>query len=368
MKRFKVILSLTALFTILFVVRCSKSSDPAPKLVSISGKVTYTDLTGAAANASGAVVYLAKSATTTTTYDQSTIAGADGSYNFSNLSAGAYYLNSVYQTDNKNLSARLDGLKFTTASGYLVTAASTDLTQDMSLVSVGQTATEAIQVSYQWDPNSGTAGAFTNTGAWVFDNIHSPVQFQFPYRGAEADFKGSFIQTAQFTLNFDASNLASSSIVAKVDLLSINTGTPGGRDAMLSTAGGTFQNASTFVKGKLGCIAGTFGITADDAAADPNSVTTDVDRYATFTSTSISTYGDGYLAKGNLVFHGKTVPVGLMFKYVAPFTDTSVTPNKKYVSFEGKITIQAKTDFALVSSSIADLVTIYITVNLNKNL
>lgn len=365
MKKFKLILGLTAVFMFLFVVRCSKSSDPAPvKLVSISGVITYTDLSGATANASGAVVYLAKSAAATTTYDQSTIAGADGSYKFSNLVAGDYYLNAVYQTDNKNVSSRLDGVKFSTANGYLLTAGTTDVTKDMSLVSVGQTGTEVVQVSYQWDPTANTgAGGYTNTGAWTFDNIHSPVQFQTPYEGAEADFKGSFIQTSALSINFDAANLGSSSIVATVDLLSVNTGTPGGRDAMLTTTGGTFQNASTFVKGKLGCIAGTFGITADDAAADPNVVSTDVDRYATFTSTSIETYGDGYIAKGNLKFHMVTMPVVLMFKYIPSVTIST----KKYVSFEGKMLLKAKTDFGITATNIGgDAMTIYITVNLNK--
>jgi polyisoprenoid-binding protein YceI len=368
MKKFRLILSLTVLFTFLFVVRCSKSSDPAPaaKLVSISGIVTYTDLTGASASAAGAVVYLAKGAAATATYDQSTIAGADGSYKFSNLSAGDYYLNSVYQTDNKNLSARLDGVRFSTAEGYHVTAGTTDMTKDMTLVSVGQSGTEVVQVSYQWDPSANTgAGGYTNTGAWTFDNIHSPVQFQTPYEGAEADFKGSFIQTSGLSINFDAANLGTSTIVASVDLLSVNTGTPGGRDAMLTTAGGTFQNASTFAKGKLGCIASTFGITADDAAADPATVVNDVDRYATFTSTSIAPYGDGYIAKGNLKFHMVTMPAVLMFKYIAPVTVST----KRYLSFEGKMSLKAKTDFGVIATNIgADLMTIYITVNLNKAL
>ena len=369
MKPFKLILGFALLIMFMFVVRCSKKSDPTPAatLVKISGTVTFTDLSGQVANAAGAVVYLAKSAVATTTYDQSTIAGADGVYKFSNLSAGGYYVNTVYNTDNKNTTARLDGVSFTTASGYLVTVAAVDVAQDMTLVSAGQTGTEVIQATYGWDPAANTgAGGYTNTGAWVYDNAHSPVQFQFPYRGAQADFKGSFMQTSKFNFNFDASNLAASSIVAQVDLSSINTGTPGGRDTQPVTSGATFQPGSTFVKGKLGCISGTFGIAADDAAADPATITLDVDRYAKFTSTSIETYGDGYLAKGNLIFHGVTLPVGLVFKYVAPFTDTSVTPNKKYVSFEGKITIKAKTDFAIVSSSVADLVTIYITVNCNK--
>lgn len=365
MKQLKLILGLTLLFMFVFTVRCSKKSDPAPSLVSISGTVSYTDLNGATANAAGAVVYLAKSATATTTYDQSTIADASGVYTFSSLSVGSYFLNSVYKTDNKNTTARLDGVTFTTASGYLVTVAAINVTQDMSLVSVGQTGTEVIQATYVWDA---VQVKYVNSGAYVFDNAHTSVQFQFPYRGAEGDFKGSFMQVSKFNFTFDAANLATSSIEAQIDLSSINTGTPGGRDTQPVTSGATFQPLTTFVKGKLGCISGTFGITADDAVADPATITNDVDRYAKFTSTSIEVYGDGYLAKGNLVFHGVTLPVGLVFKYVAPFTDTSVTPNKKYVSFEGKMTIKAKTDYLIVSSSVADLVTIYITVNLNKTL
>ncbi len=367
MKPFKLALSFTLLFMFLFIVRCSKKDDPAPTLVSISGTVSFTDLKSQTSNAAGAVVYLAKSATATTTYDQNTIADASGAYKFTNLSAGDYYLNAVYKSDNKNATGRLDGVTFTTANGYLVTVAGTDVGQNMELVSAGQTGTEVIQSTYGWDPTANTgAGAYTNTGAWVFDNAHSPVQFQFPYRGVEADFKGSFMQTSKFNLTFDAANLASSSIVAEIDLASVNTGTPGGRDTKPETSGATFQPATTFTS--LGCIAGTFGITADPASS-PITLTTDVDRYAKFTSTSIQTYGDGYLAKGNLVLHGVTFPVGLVFKYVTPFTDTSVTPNKKYVSFEGKMTFNGKTDFAISSSSVGEaLISVFITVNLNKAL
>jgi polyisoprenoid-binding protein YceI len=370
MKSFRLFLGFTLLFMLLFVVRCSKKSDPAPSLVSISGTVTYTDLSGQTANAAGAVVYLAKSDVATSTYSQSTIADANGVYTFSNLTTAGYYLNSVYKTDNKNSTGRLDGVLFTTTTGFLVAVASTNVTQDMALVSAGQTSTEAVQVIYGWDPTANTgAGAYTNTGTWVFDNVHSPVQFNFPYRGSEADFKGSFMQTSKFTFTFDAANLSGSSIVAEIDLLSINTGTPGGRDAQATTAGITsFQSATTFVKGKLGCIAGTFGIAADDAAADPATVAVDVDRYAKFTSTSIEIYGDGYLAKGNLIFHGVTLPVGLMFKYLPSTIDTGVTPNKEYAGFEGKMVINAKSDFGIVSSSVADVVTIYITVNINRTL
>src|SRR5690242_5025782 len=107
MKKYNLSLGLTLLFLLLFVTRCSKTNDAAP-LVGISGKVTFTNMNGQTANAAGAVVYIAKSATATTTYDQNTTAGADGSYSFSNLPAGDYYLNCIYDSDNKNTSARME--------------------------------------------------------------------------------------------------------------------------------------------------------------------------------------------------------------------------------------------------------------------
>lgn len=367
MKKYNLSLGLTLLFLLVFVVRCSKTNDATP-LVSISGTVTFTDMNGQTANAAGALVYIAKSATATTTYDQNTIAGADGSYSFSNLAPGDYYLNCIYDSDNKNASARIEGVRFTTASGYQLKLGSTKATQDMTLVSTGSTlAAQNVQVSYQWDPtaNSG-AGNYTNTGAWTFDNIHSPVQFNFPYQGQEAQFAGSFVQTKSFQFNFNSANLGSSSIVATVDLASVNTGTPGGRDNMPSTVTSTNEFTPGTLFSKLGCIMGTFGITADAGTTTPNITLTGTNRYATFTSTSIAAYGDGYVAKGNLAFHGATVPVSLIFKYINPYVNTSVTPNKTYLGFEGKMVLNAQSDFGITSSSVGSVVTVYITVNLYK--
>jgi polyisoprenoid-binding protein YceI len=130
------------------------------------------------------------------------------------------------------------------------------------------------------------------------------------------------------------------------------------------TSTNEFTSATNFTK--LGCIMGTFGITADAGTITPNITLTGTNRYATFTSTGITAYGDGYVAKGNLTFHGATVPVSIIFKYITPYVNTSVTPNKTYIGFEGKLVMNAKTDFAISSSSVGDVVLIYITVNLFK--
>ncbi|MEK6781061.1 MAG: YceI family protein [Bacteroidota bacterium] len=381
MKTIKLISAVLMLFfTMIFMVQCSDDPAPAPvepaPLVKISGKVTYTSEAGTAANAVGAIVYLAKGATATTNYDQTTIADANGDYEFVNLDTGSYYLNAIFYTANKNANGRLDGLNFTTEAGAVVAAAA-DVTQNLTLVSVGQSGStvEALAVNYAWDPNALAADGvtpapkFVNTGAWTYDAAHSPVQFEFPYRANEADFVGGFSQVSKFAVNFDPANLSSSTIDVEMDLASVNTRTPGGRDNRTTVADNpTFSPATLFTE--LGCIAGTFGITADNAApteAIPQTITADVDRYAQFTSTSIAKFGDGYVAKGNLVFHGFTVPIDLWFKAVPAWLDAS--NNRKYSGFEGKFLMDAKNDFGITSTSVNDaIIRIQISIVLYKQL
>ncbi|MBK5277446.1 MAG: YceI family protein, partial [Bacteroidia bacterium] len=299
------------------------------------------------------IVSLATGSIATTTFEQSTVADANGAYSFSGLSANSYFVNAVYKTDNKNLTGRLSGLTFTTAEGAVVTVTDVDATQDLALVSAGQSGStiEALAANYAWN---GTA--FANTGAWTFDAAHSPLQFEFSYRGEQAEFSGGLAQTNKFVVSFDPANLATSTIDVEVDLASVNTRTPGGRDNRTTVADNpTFGPSTLFTE--LGCIAGTFGITADNAApteAVPQTITADVDRYAKFKSTSIAKYGDGYVAKGNLVFHGFTAPIDLFFKASPAWVDSS--NNRKYSGFEGKFLMAAKKDFGISSSSVNDAV------------
>ncbi len=355
MKSLRLISTLTLLFTMVFVMRCSKDEAPAP-LVKMSGKITFTDPSGQTANAAGAIVYMATGAVATTNYEQSTVADANGAYSFTNLAPNSYYINAVYKTDNKNTTARLTGLTFTSDAGAIVAVDKADVTQDLALVSKGQgTAVEALTANYTW-----TGTAFANNpstaGTWQLDAAHSPVSFEFPYRGTQGDFSGSFSQINKFVVNFDPANLSGSSIDVEVDMASVNTRTPGGRDNRTTVADTpTFGPATLFTE--LGCIAGTFGITADNATptdAAPQPITTSTNRYAKFKSTSISTYGDGYLAKGNLIFHGFTVPINLYFKASAPWLDTS--NNRKYSGFEGMFTMAPKKDFGITSTSVNDAV------------
>lgn len=358
MKTLKLIPTLTLLVTMLFVVQCSKDETPDP-LVKITGKISFTNPAGQTANAAGAVVYLATGSVATTTYEQSTIADANGTYTFSNLPANSYFVNSVYKTDNKNVTGRLDGVTFTTLEGAVVTVSNVDVAQDLTLVSIGQSGTGIGPVvgNYIWDAASSKFLQNTASGVWQIDAAHSMVNFEFPYRGAEGDFNGSFKQINKFVVNFDPANLTTSTIDVEVDMASIDTRTPGGRDNLTTVASNpSFDPTTLFTK--LGCVAGTFGYTTDapiTTGAPSQLITTSANRYAKFKSTSIEKYGNGYIAKGNLIFYGVTLPINMMFVRIPDWVDAPIsgtTNGRTYSGFEGKFQFSPSADFGIKNSSL----------------
>lgn len=346
-KNMKTLRSFSILLTLFFVlalaVRCS-DDNPAPvKLLTITGIVTYPDGGGTQVAAAGAVVTMFS---TSPVVNMQTIADANGNYSFINLEAANYTLAAYYDTDNNNNAGRLTGLRFSIANTDVVLG-TTDATQNLELGSGGQASTPAIVANYAWD---GAAYSQPAVPAWQFDNNHSLVTFQFPYRGAQAEFLGSFKQIHKFVVNFDPANLAGSSIDAEVDMSSVDTRTPGGRDNRTTVADNpVFSPATMFTE--LGCISGTFGITADNATPTesvPQPITLSANRYAKFSSTNIIAYGDGYLAKGNLIFNGFTVPIELWFKAMTPLVSGTTTRT----GFEGRFLMNAKDNFGIDNSSV----------------
>ncbi len=340
---------LTLFFVLGLVVQCS--DDPAPiDLSTISGKVTYPDANGAQIAAPGAVVTLFS---TTPVVNMETIADADGNFSFENLVAATYTLAAYYDTDNSNNAGRLSGLRFTIdATEVAITNA--DATQDLALVSSGQTGIPVIDINLGWD-----GASFVNSGSWAYDQTHSPIAFEFPYRDNVAEFVGGFSQVSKLEVNFDPANLSTSSIVAEVDLASVNTRSLGGRDPKLVGGANAF-NPNSMVE-TMGCIMGTFGVSADGTLPAKISSTA---RYATFTSTSIVAYGDGYLAKGDLQFNGVTKPVEMWFKAVVPWNNGAPTP-VLYSGFEGRF-YMGKTDFNVGSSSVGANIRIQVSVVATK--
>ncbi|MBL7851108.1 MAG: YceI family protein [Cyclobacteriaceae bacterium] len=352
MKALRIVSLLTLVFVFLSVVRCSDSKSDPVTLGTLSGTAFYPNSAGTNVAAPGAYITLLSGASTV----QVVVADATGKFTFPELAAGEYALSGTYYAKPSHTGGRLDGLNFSTASDVTVTMTSADQAVDLNLVTVGQAGADLdiIDINYAWNGTS----AFANTGAWTYDATHSPINFEFAYRGKEADFTGTFSQLNKVDINFDVANPATSSIDVSVDLMSFDTRSPGGRDPRTTVADSPlFSPITQFTE--YGCIVNTvFGIATDDGVAPtdgaPKTVTTDVDRYATFVSSSIAKYGDGYIAKGNLVFHGFTVPIEMWFKQVPAWTDPS--NNRRYTGFEGKFLMDAKNKWGITSSSLNDAI------------
>ncbi|HEX9649380.1 MAG TPA: YceI family protein [Cyclobacteriaceae bacterium] len=354
---------------LLLTVRCS-DDDPAP-LLSISGTVTYPGISGNTA-AGGSVVLLAKTANALE-YNFTSIADASGNYIFDNLEAGTYYLNANYYTDNQNLGARLEGVNFNAGDDIEVVIGGVDVTENITLVSVGQTMASAMDINY--DGREGGAG---NATEWEFDPNHTTVDFAFDFKEENSEFTGSFGRVTKLILNLDPASLSTSSLMAEVDLMSVNTRTRGGRDPLWDGEFNALTESTVFTE--TNCIATTFGIFAD--ATFPATVT-DPQRYASFTSTSVEPYGDGFIAKGNLSFSAvmsttPSSPYGItnnpntmvtkaaqiVFKYRTGTEDAT----RFYASFEGKMIMNAKADFNIFSSNIVDEpIKVYVNIQLRKN-
>ncbi|MEQ8302430.1 MAG: YceI family protein [Cyclobacteriaceae bacterium] len=326
---------LTVIFILAIVVQCS--DDPAPvQLSSISGQVTYPDAGGAQIAAPGAIVTLFS---TTPVVNMETTTDASGNFTFPQLVAATYTISAYYDTDNTNSSGRLSNLRFTGAPTDVVLGAES-ATQNLALTSTGQTGISSVDINYSWNGST-----YVQTGSWTYDATHSPLSFEFPYRDGAAEFVGAFSQLNKIVVDFDPADLGSSTIEAIVDLTSVNTRSRGGRDP--ESQDDSFNPTSVY--DVAGCIMGTFGVTADGAF--PTTYTS-ADRFAKFTSTGITAYGDGYLAKGNLEFHGFTNAIELWFKMTPNYVEPS--NNRTYATFEGRFYMNAKEDYGISSSSVND--------------
>lgn len=184
----------------------------------------------------------------------------------------------------------------------------------------------------------------TTDGTWSFDKAHSNVRWETMYYEDNALLTGRF-NNFNISIDFDEANPQNGKIEAWIQLSTFNTG-ESGRDA----------------PGKCG--PNYMGIQYLDTlyTVDPATDT------AWFNSTSIERYGDGYLAKGNLIFKGVTKSQNMYFKYTGQ-KDYSDPPDGSKIKggFSGEFTINATTDYGVTSTSIADKVTVLINANYKKN-
>lgn len=171
---------------------------------------------------------------------------------------------------------------------------------------------------------------------WAFNKTHSSVLWETDYLGVAALLTGRFNQF-NGVVEWDEDNPENSVLSGYVVLSSVNTGEPG-RDA--------------------GCLLNTFGTSTYDTAK--------------FVTTSIEFDDLGrYDAKANVTFHGftKEVPVKITYIQITRFDENSGLSGAPFsiAGLKGEFEINAKTDFGIVSSNIADRVRIIVNTQFKKN-
>lgn len=156
---------------------------------------------------------------------------------------------------------------------------------------------------------------------WTFDKAHSSIRWETFYLGSAALLTGRF-NSFSIELEFDEDDPEEIEIKASVTLSSVNTGEPG-RDG--------------------GCLLGTFDTETSDIAQ--------------FQSTNVELDGEGgYIAKGNLTFHGNINEVILKLEYIGTTYFPEGRNGPYYVAgFQGEFEFLAKTNFGIESSNISDL-------------
>lgn len=195
-------------------------------------------------------------------------------------------------------------------------------------------------------PSSGTSitrgtDKIDLTTGWTFDKAHSSVVWSTAYMGSSALLYGRFNMFGVTAVQFDEADPTKTNFEAWVRLNSVNTGEPG-RDG--------------------GCLLTTFGTNATNLDQPENLATIKT------TKVEFSTADKGYIVTANLTFHGVTKPVTMKLDYVGTSDLTSSTGAPyKLGGLTASFQINAKTDFGISSTNIADKVTITINCNFKKS-
>jgi polyisoprenoid-binding protein YceI len=177
----------------------------------------------------------------------------------------------------------------------------------------------------------GTQKVILSDGKTSFDKTHSNVMWETPYMGGLSLLTGRFDTLGFNSFNFDESNPANINFEAFVWINRVNTSEPG-RDK--------------------GCLQTTFGVNT--------SMTTQTENVAVIKSKSVelSTTDKGYIVKCDLTFHGVTKEITGKLTYDGVITSGTGSTLKYNYGFSFNFQILAQTDFAIVSTSIADKVDI----------
>lgn len=161
---------------------------------------------------------------------------------------------------------------------------------------------------------------------WQFDKTHSSVLWESPYKGVGSLLTGRF-NTFNTVVEFREDHPELTSFSGFVVLSTVNTGEPG-RDG--------------------GCLLTTFGTTTISDTARLVSKTVELDGKG------------GYVATADLTFHGVTKEVKIQLNYSGKTFFPATDPLNSYwvQGLTGQFEFNAISDFALVTTNIADAVVV----------
>jgi polyisoprenoid-binding protein YceI len=164
-----------------------------------------------------------------------------------------------------------------------------------------------------------------------FDKSHSNVGWETAYMGGLSILSGRFDTLGFTSFNFDEANPANTNFEAWVFVNRVNTSEPG-RDK--------------------GCLQTTYGVNT--------TMTTEAANIAKVKTKSIelSTTDKGYIVKFDFTFHGVTKELTGKLDYDGMLVSGTGATAKNVYGFSFAFQFLAKTDFAIVSTNIADKVDI----------
>ena len=329
---------LTTLFLMLIALvsfQCGKDDDnktEAATTATIEGVVSYDG----SAKADGAIVSLSTEPNAAKVVSR-VVADENGKYSIIGVAEGTYYVSAKFNTGNTNNEKSLDNFVFETAAEVevKVEAGATVVAKDLALVANAATGTGKIDL----------------TDGWEYDATHSTISFEFLYDASNALFKGHFADVAfadkyeateENLFKFDQANIAATAFTARVNLPSIETGSPGGRD------------------GLSGCVRKTFGVVLDEAdttaTGDYNATAiSDPTGFAYLICKSTTAYGDGYKSICDFKFNGKTTQVELYFRFIEGYEGEDRSGNAmKYSSLQGWFEFNPLADYGISSGHLKE--------------
>ena len=293
MKNYRTLFGIVlAMGSLVFLSQCKKETEIVEKTITvtvhdtingkaISGLATYPDYQGTTTPAAGAVVSLYLGTSATGNVVATAFADASGNYRFPYLLPGAYFIYAKYNTDNQNYKP-IEGINFETDPGYAVTMGSSNITQNLSLISMGATGDAKLTIVAD--------DTLTNPSLkYVTVESHSSCTFWVKHLddtiGPGLTMAGGW-PSPGFKLKtfvFDEANPANSYFNGYVLTSMTYTGNPG-RDT---------------VRGS--CVDGFFNHDTIQNASGPASVLAQTDTaYYWANAGQVEKYGSGYLAKGTL--------------------------------------------------------------------